>query len=93
MLASFTASGSTNPDGDGTGLAPFLGIVSDAPFAKIGFSIDSATSDTAYFGIDRVSIRTASTAEPPELAFIGFAAAGLLAAARRRQARSVPRQA
>ena len=85
VLASFTESGSTNPGGYGTGLAPFLGIVSDAPFARIGFSLDSAGGDTASFGMDRVSIRTTPVPEPVSLGLFGLGGAGLASAARRRR--------
>jgi PEP-CTERM motif-containing protein len=88
VLASFIVNGSTNPSGYGTGLAPFLGIVSDAPFAKIGFSLDSATGDTAYLGIDTLLLRTTPAPEPESLALVGLGAAGLLLATRRKSERS-----
>ena len=83
VLASFTESGNTNGGGYGTGLAPFLGIVSDAPFAKIGFSLDSATGDTNYLGIDTVSLRTTQAPEPGSLGLLGLVGAGLVSLARR----------
>ncbi|HTO54299.1 MAG TPA: PEP-CTERM sorting domain-containing protein [Myxococcota bacterium] len=85
VLASFIVNGSTNPSGYGTGLAPFLGIVSDAPFAKVGFSLDSATGDTAYLGIDTLFLRTTPAPEPESLALLGLGVAGLLLVTRRQR--------
>ncbi|HXX49370.1 MAG TPA: PEP-CTERM sorting domain-containing protein [Myxococcota bacterium] len=82
VLASFTASGDSNGSASGS-LAPFLGIVSDAPFAKIGFSLDSATGDTNYLGLDRVSLRTTQAPEPGSLTLLGLVGAGLVSLARR----------
>ena len=79
VLASFTANGSTNPNGPGTGFAPFMGIESldNTTFARIGFDIVSAGGDTASFAINAISIR--QVPEPSSLTIGAAALFGLIA--------------
>ena len=85
VLASFTAAGSANPTGPGTGFAPFLGIVSldNTPFARVGFDITAATGDSAFFAINTISLK--QVPEPSTFAIGAAGMFGLVFLARRRR--------
>jgi hypothetical protein len=68
VLASFTFDGVSSAAADGS--APFIGIRSDEPFARVRFSLAWASDDPASFAINRVDVAHGAVIVPEPGAFV-----------------------